>query len=167
MASGAESGGTFKAIVVAVVIALATGGSAPFWWQYLFPPKPAQQPYTQTTIPPGTNNNALGACHSGLSPSNQFHDVSAPGNDWDWNCDGQVTREYQSCENMTRAQCDPNTNVTGKLPGYCDEKRGPMGCPQRVGVCGGSGYLYPCFFTPSDGRCHAGGYETAVVLRCK
>ena len=164
-----KSSGVVKTILVAIVIALATGGTAPFWWQYLFP-------HTQNTISndggkQGSGDapkvTGLGVCGAGLPASNQFHDVAGPDNDWDWNCDGEVTREYGSCESLTREQCDPNTNATGKPPGFCSGLRGPLGCSPSVGECGKSGYVYPCFYTPSDGRCHAGGYETATVMRCK
>jgi len=34
---GGKSSGPLQAIIIGVIIALATGGSAPFWWQYVFP----------------------------------------------------------------------------------------------------------------------------------
>jgi len=109
----------------------------------------------------------IGACASGASPSNEFHDSPAANGSWDWNCDGQVEREWGTCEALSREQCIPNTNVTGARPGFCPELRGPQGCVPKIGECGQSGWVYPCFLSPADGRCHAGGVETATIMRCR
>lgn len=156
---GTESGGTLSKVVVGVLIALLAGGSAPWWWAKLFPgPAPT---------PPATVTAGVGACASGNSPVNEFHDAPAPNGSWDWNCDGNVERAWGACENLSRAQCEPNTNVTGAAPGFCTEIRAPSGCRPTVAECGQSGWIYPCFYNPADGRCHAGGYETAIVMKCR
>lgn len=109
----------------------------------------------------------IGACANGDSPSNEFHDAPAPNGSWDWNCNGQVEREFVPCENLTREQCDPNTNFTGVPPGFCSDLRAEGGCLPKIGECGKPGYVYPCFYKPEDGRCHAGGYERAQAMRCR
>lgn len=98
---------------------------------------------------------------------NNFHNVVSSNGSWDWNCDGQIERQWGACENLSPAQCRPNTNVTHAPPGFCDTLRKPNGCPPTTSECGHSGYLYPCFYNPSDGRCHAGGYETSAVMACR
>jgi hypothetical protein len=166
-----KSDSVVKTVLVAVLIALAAGGSAPWWWSKLFPPvaskPPVQQDNSQRPAPEPPKHFGLGACASGATPSLEFHDVIAPNGSWDWNCNGQVEREWGPCENLTRAQCDPNTNVTKAPPGFCTELRAPGGCPPKLGECGQSGWIYPCFYNSADGRCHAGGYETATVMRCR
>jgi hypothetical protein len=164
-----KSESAVRTIVVSVLIALAAGGSAPWWWGKLFPsPAPAHQdnsppqPHHQT--PPA---NGVGACASGGSPNDEFHDAPAPNGSWDWNCNGQIESEWGTCESLTRAQCDPNTNETGAPPGFCTELRTTGGCPPKLGECGQPGWIYPCFYNPADGRCHAGGYETAKIMRCR
>ena len=165
-----DSDSPIKTILVAVVIALIAGGSAPWWWGKVFPtpaPTPAL-PAVQTPVQPDNPApKGIGACASGASPNNQFHDAPAPNGSWDWNCDGQTEREWGTCENLTRAQCEPNTNATGAPPGFCTELRAAGGCLPKVGECGQSGWIYPCFYNPADGRCHAGGYEKAAVMRCR
>jgi hypothetical protein len=171
-----KSDSILRTVLVAVLIALAAGGSAPWWWNRLFPPAaptvPAPensgQPQREATLrPERPKSGGLGACASGAAPSLQFHDVAAPNGSWDWNCDGQVEREFGTCENLTREQCDPNTNVTKAPPGFCTQLRTAKGCTPNIGQCGQSGWIYPCFYDAADGRCHAGGYETAAVMRCK
>jgi len=114
------------------------------------------------STPPG-----VGACSAGAKPDDNFHDTAAANGSWDWNCNGQAERQYGTCEALTKEQCDPNTNATHAPPGFCAQVRGPAGCTPTVAACGASGQLYPCFYNPADGRCHAGGYETAAVMRCK
>ncbi len=159
-----RSDSVIKPIVIAVVVALIAGGSAPWWWGKLFP-SPSVQPPVGAVTPP--RSSGIGACVSGDSPSNQFHDAPASNGSWDWNCNGQTEREWGTCENLTRQQCDPNTNETGGPPGFCTELRAVGGCPPKIGECGQAGWVYPCFYNPADGRCHAGGYETAKIMRCK
>jgi hypothetical protein len=178
MSGGGKSDSPIRAILVAVVIALIAGSSAPWWWSKIFPA--ASAPRTPTidirqspeTKGPATGEEVqrpvgVGACAAGSSPNNEFHDVAASNGSWDWNCNGQVEREWSTCENLTRSQCDPNTNATGAPPGFCSELRAPSGCTPRVAQCGQAGWIYPCFYNPADGRCHAGGYETAAVMRCR
>jgi hypothetical protein len=98
---------------------------------------------------------------------NGFHNVAASNGSWDWNCDGQTERQWGTCESLTRAQCDPNTNATHGPPGFCSELRKPQGCTPTVAACGTNGWIYPCFYNQADGRCHAGGYETAAVMACR
>ena len=155
-----------KAIIVAVIIALLVGGSAPWWWEKVFP-KPQPPNDGATSTPSREPPKGIGACASGDSPSNEFHDTAAPNGSWDWNCDGNIEREYTVCENLSRKDCDPSTNQTGAKPGFCTELRAESGCAPTLGDCGKPGYVYPCFYNPADGRCHAGGYETAAVMRCK
>ena len=152
-----------KTILIGVVLALAVGGSAPWWWTSVFKPKPVipADPIEKKPVA------GLGACSDGSTPSGDFHDAAATNGSWDWNCDGQVEKEYTVCENLTRAQCDPNTNAAHGPPGFCSELRAPGGCTPKVASCGLSGYIYPCFYDAADGRCHAGGYETATVMRCR
>ncbi len=174
--SGATGDSALRTILVAVVIALIAGGSAPWWWGKLFPPPVHQEnlpPRVQQENPPrpvqqeNSTPKGIGACASGGSPSNEFRDAPAPNGSWDWNCNGQIERELGTCENLTRAQCDPNTNATGAPPGFCTELRAAGGCLPKIGECGQQGWVYPCFYNPADGRCHAGGYETAKVMRCR
>lgn len=160
-----SSGGLLKLILIPIVIAVLTGGSAPFWWKYIFPPAPAKQSGTgadsQPPFPIG-----IGACSTGyLKPSNSFANSPAPNGSWDWNCDGQVTPNYQSCETLSPAQCTPNSNATGSRGGFCADLR-EKGCSPAVPKCGKSGYVYPCFIQ-ADGACHAGGYPTPVTVGCK
>ena len=109
----------------------------------------------------------LSACDTGATPSNEFHDAPASNGSWDWNCNGETEREWSPCENLTREQCDPSTNATGAPPGFCTDLRAEGGCPPKIGECGKPGYIYPCFYNAADGRCHAGGYETAQIMRCR
>jgi hypothetical protein len=160
-----DKGGVVGKVVVGVLIALLAGGSSPWWWGKLFPDGGGHQPPLDpvpTTLSPG-----IGACASVGSPVNEFRDSSAPNGSWDWNCDGQIEREWGPCENLSKAQCDPNTNATGSPAGFCNEIRAPGGCPPTLGECGHSGFAYPCFYNAADGRCHAGGYEIATVMRCR
>jgi hypothetical protein len=167
--------GVIRAIVIAVVIALIAGGSAPWWWARLFPTTTEHPSINSGAVNSGANENSatprrakgVGACASGDSPSNEFHDEPASNGSWDWNCNGRVEREWSPCENLTREQCDPSTNKTGAPPGFCTELRAAAGCPEKIGECGKQGWIYPCFYNASDGRCHAGGYETAQIMRCK
>jgi hypothetical protein len=161
---GSKSDSAIRTISIAVVIALIAGGSAPWWWARLFPdPPPPPAPVHEEKGPPA----GIGACASGESPSQQFHEIPASNGSWDWDCDGQIEREWGPCENLTRAQCDPNTNVTGAPPGFCSELRGVGGCPPKLAECGKPGWIYPCFYNSADGRCHAGGYELAKAMRCR
>src|SRR5882672_313117 len=141
----ADSNSAIKAIVVAVLIALIAGGSAPWWWVKLFPTPPGHPP-----IASGANENStsplpqakgIGACASGDSPSNEFHDAPASNGSWDWNCNGQIEREWGPCENLTREQCEPHTNATGAPPGFCSDLRAEGGCPPKIGECGKQGYI--------------------------
>lgn len=180
-----ESESAIKTIVVALVIALIAGGSAPWWWGKLFPPSepsanngnftasptPSREPSPENksipATPTPTARRGIGACADGDSPNTAFHDTAAANGSWDWDCNGQVEREFGVCENLTREQCDPHTNATGAPPGFCSEIRSEGGCPPKVAECRKSGYVYPCFYNAQDGRCHAGGYETAQVMRCR
>jgi hypothetical protein len=128
-------------------------------------PIPSRPPALPTE--PKSSPVAVGACATGNAPSNVFHDSPASNGSWDWNCNGQIEREWGTCEALTREQCDPNTNVTGAPSGFCSELRGVNGCIPKVAACGTQGWYYPCFYNSADGRCHAGGYETATVMRCK
>lgn len=109
----------------------------------------------------------IGACADGRLPSNEWHDAAAPNGSWDWNCNGQIERQWGPCENLRPEQCTPHTNATGAPPGFCTELRAPSGCLPKVGECGQAGWIYPCFYNSADGRCHAGGYELATPMRCK
>jgi hypothetical protein len=150
---GGSSESVLKKIAVGVLMALLVGSSYPWWWGLLFPERHA-------TV-------GIGACSSSSSPVNEFRDAPAPNGSWDWNCDGQIDHAWVACENLTQAQCDPHTNATGTPPGFCGEIRAPTGCKPIVGECGQSGWLYPCFYNKADGRCHAGGYETATLMKCR
>lgn len=163
------SEGAFRTIVIAVIIALIAGGSAPWWWGKLFP-TPSEEPPNGNGIvhdSPSPQPKGIGACATGDSPSNEFHDAPASNGSWDWNCDGKTEREWRACENLTREQCDPHTNATGAPPGFCTELRAEGGCPPKIGECGKQGYLYPCFYNSEDGRCHAGGIEQEQVMQCR
>lgn len=165
-----RSNSAAKSIMVSILVALIAGGSSPWWWEKVFPPPFTPPPYDATPSPTQTPPPApvgIGACATGAAPSNEFHDMPASNGSWDWNCNGQIEREWGTCENLTQAQCDPNTNVTGAPAGFCTEIRAAGGCPPKIGECGKQGWVYPCFYNPADGRCHAGGYETATVMRCK
>ena len=181
-----KSDSIMKSIVVAVVIALLVGGSAPWWWNKLFPspsnndgrvtptPIPVESPQVISTpfdSPRSTQNptaaKGIGACGDGNTPSNEFHNAPASNGSWDWNCDGNVERQWNVCENLSRKDCEPHTNATGAPPGFCTELRAEGGCPPNLGECGKSGWIYPCFYNAEDGRCHAGGYETASVMGCR
>jgi hypothetical protein len=109
----------------------------------------------------------LGACATGSKPSNSFRQERAANGSWDWNCDGNVEKQYQSCESMAPKACTPNTNATGSPPGFCSTLRAPDGCKAPPAQCGSTGYIYPCFYHAADGRCHAGGYETEAKLGCR
>jgi len=135
--------------------------SAPAGLRETGPPSSASRP-VEDARPVG-----IGACATGAAPSSVFHDTPASNGSWDWNCDGQIEREWGTCEALTREQCDPNTNATGASPGFCSELRGVSGCLPTVAACGTQGWVYPCFYNSADGRCHAGGYETAKVMRCQ
>ncbi len=166
----AKNDGPIKTIVVAIVIALIAGGSAPWWWGRLFPTPPEHPPINSVpneNLASPHQAKGIGACATGDSPSNEFHDAPASNGSWDWNCNGQIEREWVPCENLTREQCDPNTNAKGVPPGFCTDLRAESGCPPKIGECGKPVYLYPCFYKPEDGRCHAGGYESAQVMRCR
>jgi hypothetical protein len=167
----ADNNSAIKAILVAVLIALIAGGSAPWWWGRLFPPPQLNPPNgseaNQNSASPPPQAKGIGACGSGDSPNTEFHDAPASNGSWDWNCNGQIEREWGPCENLTRQQCEPHTNATGAPPGFCSNLRGEGGCPPKIGECGKQGYLYLCFYNVEDGRCHAGGYETAQTMRCR
>ena len=140
-----------------------------------FTMRPAPPPAHPTEPRPSSPNRpvehprpvGVGACATGGAPSNVFYDTPASNGSWDWNCNGQTEREWGTCEALTREQCDPNTNATGAPPGFCSALRGVSGCIPKVAACGTQGWVYPCFYSSADGRCHAGGYETAKVMRCK
>lgn len=175
------SDSAIRTIVIAIVIALIAGGSLPWWWEKIFPPSepsapagnvapsptPTPSPTAENSTPTPKPRRGIGACADGDSPSTAFHDSPAPNGSWDWDCNGQVVREWGVCENLTREQCDPHTNATGAPPGFCSEMRYEGGCTPKVAECGKPGWIYPCFYNAQDGRCHAGGYETAQVMRCK
>lgn len=153
--------GSVGAIAAAVLTA---------WSLHLFGPKSRPvDPGIGDQTPPVTSPEpaGIGACGSGDAPSNTFHDAAAPNGSWDWNCDGQVEREWSPCENLAPAQCQPHTNATGAPPGFCSEIRSEGGCVPKIAECGQEGWTYPCFYNPADGRCHAGGYERATVMRCR
>jgi hypothetical protein len=145
-----RSEGSLKGIIVAIVVAIAVSGSAPWWWNRVFP-----------------DHQGIGACASGAPPDNNFHNAAAPNGSWDWNCDGQIEQAFGSCESLTRQQCDPDTNATNGPPGFCTEIRAVSGCIPKVAECGQAGYIYPCFYNAQDGRCHAGGYETPMTMQCR
>jgi hypothetical protein len=141
------------------------------WWlteglrEREIPVTPGSSPATVALTqqqPPG-----VGACASGASPDRAFHNAAAANGSWDWDCNGTVERQWAACENLSRAQCDPNTNQTGAPPGFCSEIRSPGGCTPQIAACGQSGWVYPCFYNAADGRCHAGGLETAVTMACR
>src|SRR6266550_9017754 len=128
---GGKPDSAIRTIVVAVLIALIAGGSAPWWWGKLFPPP---VPHVDQKNPPPYG---IGACASGDSPKTRleglgFHNAPASNGSWDWDCDGQIEREWGPCENLTRVQCDPNTNETGAPPGFCTELRTEGGCLPRL-----------------------------------
>lgn len=109
----------------------------------------------------------IGACATGAKPSTSFRQEPAANGSWDWNCDGIVEKQYQSCESMPPKACTPHTNATGSPPGFCSTVRAPDGCKAPPAQCGSAGYIYPCFYHAADGRCHAGGYDTEVKLGCR
>lgn len=149
-------------IVAAVLTSVLT------WWltqgvsRVAIPPPQPPAGHIVPNTPAG-----VGACATGAAPDNSFHNAPASNGSWDWNCDGQEEHEWGTCESLTKAQCDPNTNVTKSPPGFCSEIRAAAGCVPKVASCGTSGWVYPCFYNQADGRCHAGGYETAAIVRCK
>jgi len=154
-------------ILTAAIGAYAVLNPKPNSVPTLEPPQSSGQAAPSDSTSRTSRSGAIGACASGVSPSNEFHDAPASNGSWDWNCDGQIEREWGPCENLTRQQCEPNTNATGAPPGFCAQLRAEGGCPPKVGECGKEGYIYPCFYNPADGRCHAGGYELAKVMRCR
>jgi hypothetical protein len=162
-----KSEGPFSSVLVAIVVALIAGSSAPWWWEKVFPPSQKGGIAAPDPSPAPLTPAGVGACASGLTASNDFHNASAPNGSWDWNCDGRIERQWGTCEALTREQCDPHTNATGAPPGFCTELRAPGGCAPKLGECGQAGWIYPCFYNPADGRCHAGGYETATTMACR
>lgn len=138
------------------ILATVIGGVLIYWLTVGFPIN------TRSSTPKG-----IGACADGGLPSNAFHNTPAANGSWDWNCDGRIEREWDTCESLTQEQCDPNTNATGAPPGFCTQIRSENGCVPTIGECGQAGWIYPCFYNSADGRCHAGGYETAKIMECR
>lgn len=156
-------GGVGTAVLIGVLTWVFTDGlKGLFEGAHPSPPIAIASPPDQPHKPAGR-----GACADGSAPDHGFHNVAAANGSWDWDCNGQVETERGACESLARAQCDPNTNVTRASPGFCSQIRGVAGCSPGVAACGTQGYIYPCFYNAADGRCHAGGYETAAVQRCR
>jgi hypothetical protein len=108
-------------------------------------------------------------CKSEINVDPQgFSNIAAPNGSWDLDCNGAVEKEWVTCESLSRDQCDPNTNYTHKAAGgFCTSPRAVAGCLPSVAECGQRIWVYPCFWNANDGRCHAGGYETATTMQCK
>jgi hypothetical protein len=112
-------------------------------------------------------DNAVCKAETPILPEG-FRDIASPNGSWDWDCNGTVEKQWATCESLTKDQCDPNTNVTQRAPGgFCTQLRSPGGCPPDAAECGQRIWTYPCFWNAADGRCHAGGYETATTMACK
>jgi hypothetical protein len=112
-------------------------------------------------------NNGVCKPETDIAPRG-FNEIAGPNGSWDWDCNGRVEKQWATCESLTKDQCDPNTNVTKKAAGgFCTALRDTGGCPPTAADCGQKIWVYPCFWNAADGRCHAGGYETATVMACK
>ena len=103
---------------------------------------------------------------SGNTPDARFHNVQASNGSWDWNCNESIEQQYRHCEDMSPADCNPNTNERRKPGGFCTGSRGVDRCPMSPAACGQNILIYPCFLA-ADGRCHAGGYDSSATMGCR